>query len=72
MFREEIDYKKFIGKKVSVKTSYLRYCVVGVLSNVYCDVLIIQGLTCWGFWDKDITEFEVIHEQCCLGFVERL
>lgn len=58
-----MDYKKFIDKQVDIKTSEVRSRIQGTLVAVYGDVLVIQGLTCWGVRDKDIQNFKVINEQ---------
>lgn len=58
-----VDYKSFIGKKVSVKVLGIRSTVEGVLSAVYSDVIVVQGLTCWGILDKNILDFKIEHEQ---------
>lgn len=57
------NYKNFIDKQVDIKSSEIRSRIQGILVAVYSDVLIIQGLTCWGVRDKDIQDFKVINEQ---------
>lgn len=63
------DYKNFIGKQVDIKSSVVRSHIKGTLVAVYSDVLVIQGLTCWGVRDKDILDIKVINEQ--LDFLEK-
>ena len=53
----DMDYRKYIGMQVDVKTLTLRHCIQGVLVAVYSDVLVIQGITCWGVLARDITDF---------------
>lgn len=57
------DYKSFIDKQVDIKSSEIRSRIQGTLVAVYGDVLVIQGITCWGVRDKDILDIEVIDKQ---------
>lgn len=54
-----MDYRKYIGMQVDVKTLVLRHRVQGLLVAVYSDVLVIQGITCWGVLARDILDFRV-------------
>jgi len=54
-----MDYKKYIGMQVDIKTLTLCHRVQGVLDAVYSDVLIVQGITCWGILAQDILDFKV-------------
>lgn len=58
-----MDYKNFIDKQVDIKSSEIRSRIQGILVAVYDDVLVIQGLTCWGVRDKDILDIKVINKQ---------
>jgi len=55
-----MDYRKYIGMQVDIKTSSYLHRVQGELVAVYSTVLCVQGLTFWGILVKDIVDFEVI------------
>lgn len=60
--KPDMDYKKYISMQVDIKTLYSCFRIKGELVAVYSNVLIVQGITCWGILAHDILDFKVLPE----------
>ncbi|OIO27846.1 MAG: hypothetical protein AUJ60_08470 [Nitrospirae bacterium CG1_02_44_142] len=50
---------EYLGKRVLIRSKKLSVSVIGRVTDVVCDVLILQGYCLWGIRCSDITEISL-------------